>query len=297
MKQFNTCIESMVHKQCKIVCKVLIGLSCGTTFLLAGCSGKDKGILTSEAYILATETPDVLYKQALADLEAERFEEAASKFSAIEEKYVYTEWGRKSLMEGATLNYRLSKYDNAISMAQRYVNLYPLAGDIDYAYYIIGLSSFKQIPDITRDQKDTQRAIIAMEILVERYPTSKYIKDAKAKIRFAREHLAAQEMQVGRYYEKDRKYLAASKRFRQVIEEYSETSQVEEALFRLTEVNLSLGLIREAQTAAAVLKRKYSESKWYQLAYDLLQKNNVSPQEHKSSWISNALSGSGNKAH
>ncbi|MCZ2204054.1 outer membrane protein assembly factor BamD [Bartonella sp. A05] len=290
MRQSNVCIGNMVLKQCKIVCKLLIGLSWGTIFLLAGCLNKNENTLNPGDHVLAIESADILYKQALANLNAGRFEEAVKKFSAIEKTYAYTEWGRKALIKGASVNHQLAKYDDAINMAQRYITLYPTSDDSDYAYYIIGLSSFKQIPDVTRDQKDTKRAIAAMQLLVERYPGSKYVKDAKAKIHFAREQLAGKEMQIGRYYERGRQYLAASKRFRKVIEEYSDTNQVEEALFRLTEVNLALGLIREAQTAVSILKRNYPASQWYKLAYNLLQKSSILPQEHKSSWISNAFS-------
>ncbi|WP_375672605.1 outer membrane protein assembly factor BamD, partial [Bartonella sp. AA16SXTY] len=121
-------------------------------------------------------------------------------FLIIEKQYAYTDWGRKSLVMGAFTNYRLEKYDDSISMAQRYITLYPEADDAAYAYYIIGLSSFRRIPDVTRDQRDTKRAITAMQLIIERYPNSEYVKDAKAKIRFGREQLAGKEMQVGRYY-------------------------------------------------------------------------------------------------
>ncbi|WP_336279523.1 outer membrane protein assembly factor BamD [Bartonella sp. CB175] len=279
-----------------IVRKVLHGVLLGSTFLLAGCLFKDKNTLPSSAYVLTIDPPDTLYNQALANLNSGRLEEAAKKFLAVETQYAYTKWGRKSLVMGAFTNYRLAKYDDAISMAQRYITLYPGSDDLAYAYYIIGLSSFNQILDVTRDQRETKRAIAAMQLLVERYPNSKYVEDAKAKIRFGREQLAGQEMQIGRYYEEGRRYLAASKRFRKVVEEYSDTNQIAEALFRLTEVNLALGLVTEAQTAAAILGRNYPKSEWYKFSYTLLRKKSVLPQEHKSSWISQALSGDKNRA-
>ncbi|WP_336276537.1 outer membrane protein assembly factor BamD [Bartonella sp. CB178] len=284
-------IENVAHEKFSVVRKVLSGVLLGGAFLLAGCLLKNKDTLPSSAYVLKIDPPDVLYSQAMANLNSKRFDEAAKKFLAIEKQYAYTEWGRKSLVMGAFTNYRLAKYDDAVGMAQRYITLYPGANDADYAYYIIGLSSFHRIPDVTRDQRDTKRAIAAMQLLIERYPNSKYVKDARARIRFGREQLAAKEMQIGRYYEEGRQYLAASRRFRTVVEEYPDTNQIEEALFRLTEVNLSLGLTMEAQTAAAILGRNYPKSQWYKLSYNLLQKNSVLPQEHKSSWISHALSG------
>ncbi|WP_336288255.1 MULTISPECIES: outer membrane protein assembly factor BamD [unclassified Bartonella] len=296
MIKFYACVKSMAYRKSDIVCKVLGGGLLGCTVLLAGCLFKDKNTLPSSAYVLKIDPPDVLYNQARVNLDNGQLEEAAKKFLTIEKQYAYTDWGRKSLVMGAFTNYRLAKYDDAISMAQRYITLYPGSDDLAYAYYIIGLSSFHQIPDVTRDQRDTKRAIAAMQLVVERYPNSKYVQDAKAKIRFGREQLAGKEMQIGRYYEEGRRYLAASRRFRTVIEEYPDTNQVEEALFRLTEVNLALGLTAEAQTAAAILGRNYPKSEWYRLSYNLLQKNSVSPQEHKSSWISNALSGDKNRA-
>ncbi|AQX28242.1 MULTISPECIES: outer membrane protein assembly factor BamD [unclassified Bartonella] len=291
MNKPNTYIGNIAHRKLTIIRKVLIGIFLGGTCCLAGCLGKGKNILDSSVHVLKIDPPDVLYNQALANLDAGRLSEAAKKFAIIEKQYAYTEWGRKALVMGAFTNYRLAKYDDAISMAQHYVSLYPLADDSAYAYYIIGLSSFRRIPDVTRDQRDTKRAIAAMQLLIERYPQSEYVSDAKAKIRFGREQLAGKEMQIGRYYEEGRQYLAAGRRFRTVIEEYPDTNQIEEALFRLTEVNFALGLTMEAQTAAAILGRNYPESKWYKFSYDLLQKNSILPQEHKSSWISRVLSG------
>ncbi|WP_455480366.1 outer membrane protein assembly factor BamD [Bartonella sp. B12(2025)] len=294
MTKSRVCIRNMVYRKSNVVCKVLGMVLLGSTCMLAGCLFKEKNTLDPSAYVLKMDPPDVLYNQALASLNSGRLGEASKKFFALERQYAYTEWGRKSLVMGAFTNYRLAKYDEAISMAQHYITLYPEANDAAYAYYIIGLSSFHRIPDVTRDQRDTKRAIAAMQLLIERYPNSKYVKDAKAKIHFAREQLAGKEMQVGRYYEEGRRYLAASRRFRTVVEEYSDTNQIEEALFRLTEVNLALGLTMEAQTAAAVLGLHYPKSEWYKFSYNLLQKHGILPQEHKSSWISHALSGGKN---
>ncbi|MCZ2328659.1 outer membrane protein assembly factor BamD [Bartonella sp. F02] len=291
----NIYTNNIAHRKSNVVRKILIGFLGGGVLVLSGCFNKGNNTINPSAHVLTIDPPDVLYKQAVAYLNAGKLEEASKKFSVIEKQHVYTEWGRKSLVMGAFVNYKLGKYDDAISMAQHYVTLHPSADDTAYAYYIIGLSSFSQIRDVTRDQQETKRAIAAMQLLIELYPQSKYVKDAKAKIRLAREQLAGKEMQIGRYYEKGRKYLAASRRFRTVIEEYSDTHQIEEALYRLTEVNLSLGLIMEAQTATAILKRSYPTSQWYQFAYNLLRKSNILPHEHKSSWISNVLSGNKNK--
>ncbi|WP_273719885.1 MULTISPECIES: outer membrane protein assembly factor BamD [unclassified Bartonella] len=295
MIKSHVCIENMAYRKSNIVRKVLGVMLLGSSCMLAGCLFKEKNTLDPSAYVLKMDPPDVLYNQALASLESGKLGDASKKFLTIEKQYAYTDFGRKALVMGAFTNYRLGKYDDSISMAQRYITLYPGSDDSAYAYYIIGLSSFRRIPDVTRDQRDTKRAIAAMQLLIERYPNSEYVKDAQDKIRFGREQLAGKEMQVGRYYEEGRRYLAASRRFRTVVEEYSDTNQVEEALFRLTEVNLALGLTAEAQTAAAILGRNYPKSEWYKFAYNLLHKNSLSPQEHKSSWISHALDGEKNR--
>ncbi|CAM1627651.1 Outer membrane lipoprotein BamD-like [Bartonella apihabitans] len=294
MTKLNSCFMDAGAKKSTILRKVIIGLMLGSVCLTAGCSKKDKDVdLTS--YVDKIDPPDVLYNQALANLDAGRLSEAAKKFEAVDRQHPYTEWARKSLVMGAFTNYRKGNYDEAVNMAKRYIALYPTSEEAAYAYYIIGLSYFRQIPDITRDQKDTKRAIAAMQEVVDRYPNSEYVDDAKTKIRFGREQLAGKEMQIGRYYQERKQYLSAIKRYRTVVEEYSNTNQIEEALYRLTEANYALGLTSEAQTAAAVLGQNYPESKWYKDAFNLLQKGGVAPQENKGSWISRALNKTGLK--
>ncbi|AQT42969.1 Beta-barrel assembly machine subunit BamD [Bartonella apihabitans] len=294
MTKLNSCFMDAGAKKSTILRKVIIGLMLGSVCLTAGCSKKDKDVdLTS--YVDKIDPPDVLYNQALANLDAGRLSEAAKKFEAVDRQHPYTEWARKSLVMGAFTNYRKGNYDEAVNMAKRYIALYPTSEEAAYAYYIIGLSYFRQIPDITRDQKDTKRAIAAMQEVVDRYPNSEYVDDAKTKIRFGREQLAGKEMQIGRYYQERKQYLSAIKRYRTVVEEYSNTNQIEEALYRLTEANYALGLTSEAQTAAAVLGQNYPESKWYKDAFNLLQKGGVAPQENKASWISRALNKTGLK--
>ncbi|WP_410004264.1 outer membrane protein assembly factor BamD [Bartonella sp. HY328] len=269
---------------------LLITSMVATTALIAGCADKDKD-LDLNAYVDTIESPDVLYNQALANLEAGRLKEASKKFEAIDRQHPYTEWARKALVMGAFTNYRQANYDEAVNMARRYISLYPTSQEAAYAYYIIGLAYFRQIPDVTRDQKDTKRAVAAMQELVDRYPNSEYVADAKDKIRFGREQLAGKEMQVGRFYLERHQYLAAINRFKTVVQEYSNTNQIEEALYRLVEANFALGIIPEAQTAAAVLAQNYPDSKWYADAYKLLQKAGHSPQENTGSWISRAFKG------
>ena len=192
------------------------------------------------------------------------------------------------MVMSAFAQYRQGNYDEAITAGKRYVNLYPSTPDAAYAQYIVGLSYFRQIRDVTQDQKESRRAIEAMEEVVSRWPDSEYVEDAKAKIRFARDQLAGKEMQIGRYYLERREYLAAIKRFRFVVEQYPNTRHVEEALARLTESYYAMGLTSEAQTAAAVLGHNYPDSQWYADTYKLLQSGGLEPRENKGSWISKA---------
>jgi len=254
--------------------------------LAAACSNRDKNI-DLEAYVDTIEAPDVLYNQGLANLNNGRLNEASKKFAALDVQHPYSEWARKALVMGAFTNYRQGKYDEAVNQANRYIALYPTSDDAAYAYYIVGLSYFRQIPDVTRDQRDTRRAVAAMQEVVDRFPNSEYVADAQDKIRFGREQLAGKDMQVGRYYLERHQYLAALKRFRTVVKDYSNTNQIEEALYRLVEANLAMGIQPEAQTAAAILGQNYPDSQWYADAYQLLQKGGLSPKETRGSWLSN----------
>jgi len=227
----------------------------------------------------------VLYNQALANLNAGRINEASKKFEAVDRQHPYSEYARKSLLMSAFTNYRQARYEEAITAAQRYVQLYPSTDDAAYAQYLIGLSYFRQIRDVTQDQRESRRAIEAMEAVVQRWPESEYVEDANTKIRFARDQLAGKEMQVGRYYLERREYLASIKRFRYVVENYSNTRHVEEALARLVEAYMAMGIATEAQAAAAVLGHNYPESQWYKDSYALLQSGGLEPRENAGSWL------------
>ena len=255
---------------------------------LVGCQS-DKDELALANYVAPTDPADQLYNEGLANLNAGRLKEASAKFDAIDKEHPYSEYSRKAEVMGAFTKYRMGNYDDAITMAQRYMELYPSTTDAAYAQYIIGLSYFRQIRDVTQDQKESRQTIDAMNTLIQNYPDSPYVEDAKTKIRFARDQLAGKDMQIGRYYLERRDYLAAIKRFRSVVENYSNTSQVEEALARLTEAYYAMGIASEAQTAAAVLGQNYPDSKWYKDSYALLQSGGLSPSENKGSWISKAF--------
>ena len=264
-----------------------IASALASAFLLSGCLRGEKDVDLS-TYVVEDEPADMLYNQGLANLEAGRLNEAIRKFEAVDRQHPYSEFARKSLVMGAFTNYRQGKYDDAIIASKRYLTLYPTDTEAPYAQYIIGLSYHRQIRDVTTDQKEARRTIEAMDELVQRWPDSEYVEDAKSKIRFARDQLAGKEMQVGRYYLERREYAAAIKRFRVVIEAYSNTRQVEEALARLTEAYFAMGLAQEAQTAAAVLGRNFPNSEWYQSSFKLLQSGGLAPRENAGSWISRA---------
>jgi outer membrane protein assembly factor BamD len=251
--------------------------------LLTAC-GKDK----PEAEVIV-DPPDVLYNQALANLEAGDAREASEKFKTIDNEHPYSEEARKAMIMSAFLNFRRGKYQDAINDAQRYVTLFPATDDAAYAQYLIGESYFRQIPDVTRDQELSKKAMDSMGEVIAKYPQSEYANDARNKIDIARDQIAGKEMQIGRYYLERREYLAAVNRFKTVVEEYQTTRHVEEALHRLTESYLALGIVPEAQTAAAVLGHNFPDSEWYQDSYKLLNKGGLSPSENKGSWISRAF--------
>lgn len=254
---------------------------------LSGCLSSDDDVDLA-TYVERTDPADVLYNQGLANLNAGRMDEATKKFAAVDRQHPYSEYARKSLVMGAFSSYRQGNYVEAINAGKRYVQLYPSTEDAAYAQYIVGLSYFRQIADVTRDQKDSRRAIEAMEEVVQRWPDSEYVDDAQEKIRYARDQLAGKEMQVGRYYLERREYIAAVKRFRYVVENYSNTRHVEEALARLTEGYYAMGLTSEAQAAAAVLGQNYPDSQWYKDSYKLLSSQGLEPRENAGSWITKA---------
>ncbi|WP_458574651.1 outer membrane protein assembly factor BamD [Rhizobium sp. PDO1-076] len=239
---------------------------------------------------LATETdpPDVLYNQGLANIKAGNMSEAARKFDAVDAQHPFSEWSRKALVMSTFTKYRLGRYGDSIASGNRYMSLYPKSEDSAYVQYLVGLSNWKQIANVTQDQKASQKTIEAMQRVVDQYPDSEYVDDAQAKIRFARDQLAGREMQVGRYYLERKEYLAAVSRFRVVVEEFSNTNQIEEALARLVEAYFAMGIVQEAQTAAAVLGHNYPDSQWYADSYKLLQSGGVEPRENEGSWIARA---------
>jgi outer membrane protein assembly factor BamD len=233
---------------------------------------------------------DRLYNEGLYLLNSKRdFKAAAKRFEEVDRQHPYSEWARKSLIMSAYAYYEGREYDECIGAAKRYVTLHPGTSEAAYAQYLIGSSYFDQIPDISRDQGRTEKALTALEEVSRKFPTSEYAASAKKKLEVARDQLAGKEMSVGRYYQEKRDYTAAINRFKVVVTQYQTTRHVEEALMRLTEVYMSLGIVGEAQTAAAVLGHNFPDSPWYKDAYALVRGGGLEPSENTSSWISRAF--------
>jgi len=255
---------------------------------LGGCQGLFGKKSTAEED-LPERPAGELYNEGLANLEKGSLKAAVKSFEEVDRQYPYTEAARKAQVMMAFASYRRGDHDTAITAAKRYLSLYPGTPDAAYAQYIIGQSYYHQMPVVTRDQDATRQAMQAMQEIINNYPDSVYANDAREKYAAARDQLAGKEMQIGRYYQERREYVAAINRFKAVVTEYPTTRHVEEALFRLTETNLAMGLNSEAQTAAAVLGHNFPDSQWYKDAYALLGSGGLKPVENKGSWISKAF--------
>ncbi|MBT3534355.1 MAG: outer membrane protein assembly factor BamD [Rhodospirillaceae bacterium] len=213
---------------------------------------------------------EVIYNKAMDRLLDGDAELAAIDFDEVERQHPYSVWARKSQLMAAYSQYLVNNYDDAIFTAQRFLQLHPGNRDAPYAYYLIAISYYEQIADIGREQKITELALDALREVVDRYPSSEYARDARLKIDLARDHLAGKEMEIGRYYLDRDHFGAAINRFRHVVTNYQTTSHVPEALHRLTEAYLSLGILEEAKNTAAVLGHNYPGSEWYLDSYALL---------------------------
>ncbi len=237
--------------------------------------------------------PDVpaeeIYNQALAKLQSKDYGGAAKKFEEVEKQYPYSQWQRKAILMTTFSQYQNGSYDDAIASAKRYVGRWASGPEADYAYYLEAMSYYNQIPEISRDQDRAKKAAETFSLIIEKFPKSEYAADARVKLLVARDQLAGKEMFVGRYYLEQHDYPAAINRFREVLFKYQTTRHAEEALMRLTEAYLALGIANEAQTAAAVLGHNFPESQWYKDAFALLQKGGLSPHEDEGSWISKAF--------
>ncbi len=230
-----------------------------------------------------------LYNKGLDKIKGGEFKSAAKAFSEVERQYPYSSWATKAILMQAYAYYRRSSYDDAINASNRFITLHPGHRDAPYAYYLVALCNYERIADVRRDQTNTQLALAALEEVARRFPDSAYAQDAGKKAILARDHLAGKEMEIGRYYLNRGSYLAGINRFKKVVTDYQNTSQTPEALYRLAEGYMALGVVSEAQTAAAVLGHNYPNSDWYKDAYTLVSSDGQAPVENQESWISKAF--------
>jgi outer membrane protein assembly factor BamD len=236
---------------------------CGLAVLLAACSSTPK-----DQYV---EKPvSELYNSAHSLLEAKEYQKAAKAFDEVERQHPYSVWATKATLMAAYASYQDNKYDDAISALDRFISLHPANADVAYAYYLKALCYYEQISDVRRDQDMTEKAMQSLDDVIRRFPDSKYARDAKLKKDLTVDHMAGKEMSVGRYYEDRGDYLAAINRFKNVVDNYQTTTHVPEALSRLVECYLALGLTEEAKRSAAVLGHNFPGSEWYKDSYDLV---------------------------
>ncbi|UDL94804.1 outer membrane protein assembly factor BamD [Lichenihabitans sp. PAMC28606] len=256
---------------------------------LAGCSSLESfnpfGAEKYETKILPDVPADDIYNQGLARLGKKDTEGAAKKFSELDKQYPYSDYSRKGLLMSTYAQYQAGNYDDAIASGGRYYSLYPTSPDAPYALYMEAMSYYNQIPDISRDQKQSEKALDLFNQIATKYPNSEYASDAKYKIQVTRDQIAGKEMSVGRFYLARHNYVAAINRFRTVIGQYQTTRHTEEALARLTEAYMALGITNEAQTAAAVLGHNFPDSQWYKDSFALLQTGGLEPREDTGSII------------
>ena len=222
-----------------------------------------------------------IYDQGGVELSNANAEDAARYFGEIERLYPYSSWAKRGLIMQAFSFHKAKDYNSSRSAAQRYIDFFPADVDAGYAQYLLALSYYDQIDDVGRDQGLTIKALQALRVVIERYPTSKYVKPAQTKFDLAFDHLSAKEMEIGRYYLKKGHYTAAINRFKTVVEDFRTTRQAPEALHRLVESYLSLGLKAEAQSAVSILKQEYKNTEWYKSSRSTVLMKSTLPQQQK----------------
>lgn len=257
---------------------------------LAACGGRDSGraggnFFNPEEIPLETYSPEQIFERGEFELNRSRPEDAAFYFSEIERLYPYSDWARRALIMQAFSYHRDQDYPNSRSAAQRFIDFYPEDDDAAYAQYLLALSYYDQIDEVGRDQGLTFQALQALREVIERYPDSDYARSAILKFDLAFDHLSAKEMEIGRYYLRRNHYTAAINRFRVVVEDFQTTTHTPEALHRLVEAYLSLGLTDEAQTAGAILGFNYRSTDWYEDSFALLTGQGLTLEAAGDSWL------------
>jgi len=253
--------------------------------ILASCASTNNDAVKA----LNPDPPAKMYAFAEGLLNNHSYTDAAKKFEDLDRDHPYAPEARRAIVMAAYAYYKAGKYPEAIASAKRYTTLHPGTKDAALAHHIIASAHFDEIKDPMRDQTSTRKALEELKTLVQRYPDSPYSKQAHNRVRLAQDLLAAAEMNVGRYYQNRKNYVAAINRYKTVVTEYQTTQQVEEALYRIAEANMALGIVTEAQTAAAVLGHNYPNSEWYGHAFALLKSGGLSPQVTQGTWLSKAV--------
>lgn len=274
---------------------VLHAVLLGASLVLSGCAwlGLNDNDSSDEKEADYVERPvEQIYNDAWKKIDNRDWNGAAKQFDEVERQHPYSIWARRAMLMSAFCYYQANKYTDAINAADQYIQLHPGSHEVAYAFYLKAMSLYEQITDVGRDQSNTEQALTALQDVVQRFPNTEYARDASLKVDLTLDHLAGKEMAVGRYYLRAGDYIGAINRFRTVVERYQRTSQIAEALERLTEAYYALGVYDEAKTAAAVLGANYPGSPWYDDAYTLLVTHQMKPEENKGSWISRAFSGS-----
>ena len=260
----NSCRAAFMFRPFRTLIPVI--LSAG---LFACASGPDESVTYVE------RPAETIYADAIESMDRRQYQLAAAQFDEVERQHPYSEWARRSMLMASFANYQANSYEEAISDAQRFISLHPGNRSAAYAYYLIAICYFEQIMDVGRDQQMTQQAMDALQQVVRRYPDSRYATDARLKIDMTRDHLAGKEMDVGRWYLRRHFHLAAINRFQNVLRDYGTTTHVPEALHRLVESYVALGIDEEARQVAAVLGHNFPGSDWYQRSYDLLTREGI----------------------
>jgi outer membrane protein assembly factor BamD len=279
-----------------ILCSLALG-GCSSSSLLNGVlGGSDKSTMGAKVNKGSALSPDLapsdenavagLYNDGLADLKSGGYKAANKKFAEVERQHPYSKWATQAILMQAFSSYQNNAYDDAIIAGKRFIALHPGHKDTSYAYYLVAISEYEQIADVRRDQSRTEHAVEALDEVARRFPDSKYAADATRKAIVGRDQLAAKEMEIGRYYLKKGSYLAGINRFKKVVTDYQTSTHTPEALYRLAEGYVALGVMSEAQTAAAVLGHNYPNSEWYKDAYTLVSSDGKAPVANEKSWIS-----------
>ena len=246
----------------------LLAVAAASTVLTAGCAGRNSG--TKETAYIARDV-ETLYAEAKRRLDTGNATMAAALFDEVERQHPYSPWARRAQLMSSFSYYVARDYNKSIQSAQRFLSIHPGNRDAPYAYYLISLSYYEQISDVTRDQRITEQAKTALTEVIRRFPNTEYASDARLKLDLVNDHLAGKEMEIGRSYERSGRWLSAQIRFQNVVEQYQTTNHAPEALYRLTETSLALGVREEAVKYAAVLGANYPGSKWYDRAFELIE--------------------------